>query len=131
MIEDDVLLRQIHRAAEVLARWATGAPSAEQAEAELDALARELFGLDLGTLRRIPARMLPALLPQSAPGGVGRWILAARILAEAPTPVSQAGARAAHAQALVDAALRSGLPVDPAQLADTEAAIRALRDQAP
>jgi hypothetical protein len=82
MYQDDWLMRQIAQVAQILAKLLRG----EQVKTEeLDQAVRELAGMDLCTLDKLPAEALLALLAQlleasSAPGEA-RHLKAQRILA--------------------------------------------------
>jgi hypothetical protein len=121
MVEDDVLLRQINRFAAFLARWLHGGgPDAEQ-QAALDAEATGLFGLDLATLRRLPPDQVPHFFPAEAPGGVGRWLLLARVLVHGARFESEAAraGRGEQAVTLIEQAMSTGHSIDPELLQAT------------
>jgi|GEM_PF-6812817 len=132
MVEDDVLLRQIATIARAVARWMRGDTPADERLADINRSSTRLFGLDLGTLQRIPAGRLPHLLPVEAPGGATRWVLAARVLivAARDEPPEVRPQRAAKALAFIEAALQSGVPLDPPTLEATLAELEALGSSA-
>ena len=128
MIEDDVLLRQMARFAHFVARWLHGSdPDVERAHA-LDQETIALFGLDLPTLRRIPPAQIPLLFPTDAPGGVGRWLLVARLIVLGAALESETlrHRRAAQALQIVELAVSTDPTVDATLLQETLSELSAL-----
>ena len=121
MIEDDVLLRQIARFARFVARWLHGSDSSVARAEALDQEAIALFGLDLPTLRRIPPTQIPRLFPADGPGGVGRWLLASRmiVLGASLEPEAIRHQRAEQALKIVEIALSTDPSVDAQLLKET------------
>jgi len=77
MVEDDVLLRQIKMVVDAILRALKGGPEARE---QLDHAAIDTLGVDIATFRRLPVSAIPAVLPAGGPGGVDRWVLAARLV---------------------------------------------------
>ena len=124
MYEDDLLIRQIRRFANALAK-ALGlrrGGDEDGAMEALDELSRSELGLGLRTLQALPLGSLEAILPTTGPEGPASWLKAARLLAE-----SLPGDLSAHQRAagLILGALHRGLPADLPELHATVAVLLA------
>ncbi|MEQ1506423.1 MAG: hypothetical protein ABMB14_29620 [Myxococcota bacterium] len=76
-LEDDYLLRQFQSLVALITRIAGGGPVPDH---ELEAVVREVTGLDLATIDRLPGGTLRMLLDGDGPDAVGRRRVLADLL---------------------------------------------------